>query len=238
MNKVKASAKVKEIDWLSDTIVRIYKADENAQSDTVLKEMIDELESLSVKINVATQQKKAVSNLEKADSARSKALKDVGTVLSGYSVLRIEDKKAAAEHLKAIHKEYVRQGFFKSSYRAKTSVIDDLLAAFAEEDAVASIEKLEGVATIISEVKDSQDGFITANDEYVKALTLKEKSATSFKKPIIRLINTKLVPYLNAISLSNHPHLKNIVDSVDKEISRLNTVLLSRKSSAKKEQAS
>ena len=47
MNKLKTAIRNAEVDGLSDSIIRNFKADEKAQSDSFLKSALEELETLS-----------------------------------------------------------------------------------------------------------------------------------------------------------------------------------------------
>ena len=50
MNKLKHAIRNAEVDGLSDTLVRLFKADEGAQSDAFLSATMADLETLSAQI--------------------------------------------------------------------------------------------------------------------------------------------------------------------------------------------
>ena len=106
MNKLKTAIRNAEVDGLSDSIIRNFKADEKAQSDSFLKSALEELESLSAQITTAILQDKTLSTLDSADSARDEAIKTLGTVLAAYAVFPIASKKELSAPLKAIYDKY------------------------------------------------------------------------------------------------------------------------------------
>lgn len=168
MNKVNAKIRIAELDGLSDSIVRIYKADSAVQADAFLKGAFSELETLSAQITTAILQDKTVSRLDEADSVRDEALRSLGAVLTGYASFPVAEKKTAGIFLKSIYDKYIKAGIIKASYNAESSMIESLLEDFSGAESLANIEKLDGIDTLVENIRSAQDSFTTANDEYVK----------------------------------------------------------------------
>ena len=63
MNKLKTAIRNAEVDGLSDTLVRLFKADAGAQGDAFLTTVMAELEGLSAQITTAILQDKVLSRL-------------------------------------------------------------------------------------------------------------------------------------------------------------------------------
>ena len=219
MNKVNAKIRIADLDGLSDSIVRIYKADSAVQTDAFLKGAFSELEALSAQITTAILQDKTVSRLDEADSARDEALRSLGAVIAGYASFPIAEKKAAGTFLKAIYDKYIKAGIIKASYNAESSMIESLL------------EKLDGIEALLANIRSAQDSFAAANDEYVKSASSKGASATSLKKPLLSVINDKIVPYLNLMQANET--LAEFSKSIEKEISRVNDSLQKRAKASK-----
>ena len=228
MNKLTARARITEVDGLSDSIIRIFGADSKAQEDAFLKSQIAELTVLSDAITEAILKDKAVSNLDEADSKRDEALRNLGALLSGYAVFPLEEKKAAALGLKAIYDKYAKSGILSASYISESSMIESLLKDLATEEAKASIEKLDGVAEMVSAVRTAQDNFTAANDAFVKAEGSKGASASSYKKPILSVINDRIVPYLNTMSVVGNTAVAEFAKGVETEINRVNETVAKR----------
>lgn len=228
MNKLNAKARITEVDGLSDSIIRIFGADEKAQGDDFLKSQIAELTTLSDAITAAILQDKAVSNLDEADSKRDEAIKNLGALLSGYAVFPLEEKKAAALSLKAVYEKYAKSGILSASYISESSMIESLLKDLAAAEAVSSIEKLDGVAQMVVAIRAAQDNFTAANDAFVKAQGSKGASASSYKKPILAVINDRLVPYLNTMSIVGNTAVADFSKGVETEITRVNESVAKR----------
>ena len=222
MNKVKSTIRITEVDGLSDSIIRIFSADSKAQGDDFLKGQIAELTTLSDAITAAILQDKAVSNLDEADSKRDEAVKNLGALLSGYAVFPLEEKKAAALSLKAVYDKYAKSGILSASYISESSMIESLLKDLAAAEAAASIEKLDGVAEMVAAIRAAQDNFTAANDAFVKAEGSRGASASSYKKPILAVINDKIVPYLNTMAIVGNTAVADFAKGVETEISRVN----------------
>ncbi|HBP09149.1 MULTISPECIES: DUF6261 family protein [unclassified Treponema] len=228
MNKVKSTIRITEVDGLSDSVIRIFGADSKAQEDAFLKSQIAELTVLSDAITEAILKDKAVSNLDEADSKRDEAVRNLGALLSGYAVFPLEEKKAAAISLKAIYDKYAKSGILSASYVSESSMIESLLKDLSSAEAAADIEKLDGVAEIIAAIRAAQDNFTAANDAFVKAEGSKGASASSYKKPILAVINDKIVPYLNTMAIVGNTAVADFAKGVETEISRVNESVAKR----------
>ncbi len=228
MNKLKTAIRNAEVDGLSDSIIRNYKTDEKAQADPFLKPTLEELETLSAKITTAILQDKTLSTLDSADSARDEAVKTLGTVLAAYAVFPIASKKELSAPLKAIYDKYAKAGITSANYTSESSMIESMLQDFAADSVADNIKGLEGVAEAIASIRTAQDEFTKANDEYVKASSNKGVPASSFNKPIVSLINDKLVPYLNAMAIAGNANCLDFAKSVEAEINRANEAISKR----------
>ena len=228
MNKVKSTIRITEVDGLSDSIIRIFGADTKAQEDTFLKGQIAELTTLSDAITEAILKDKAVSNLDEADSKRDEAIKNLGALLSGYAVFPLEEKKAAALSLKAVYDKYAKSGILSASYISESSMIESLLKDLASAEAMAGIEKLDGIGDMVAAIRAAQDDFTAANDAFVKAEGSKGASASSYKKPILSVINDKIVPYLNTMAIVGNTAVADFAKGVETEITRVNETVAKR----------
>lgn len=228
MNRLNAKARITEVDGLSDSIVRIFGADLQAQEDAFLKGQIAELSALSDAITQAILQDKALSRLDEADSKRDEAVRNLGTLLSGYAVFPLEDKRSAALSLKAVYDKYSKSGILSASYVSESSMIESLLGDFSTAEAEACIERLDGISGMVSAIRSAQDEFTAANDAFVKAESSRGASASSYKKPILAVINDKIVPYLNTMAIVGNTAVAEFARSVETEISRLNESIARR----------
>ena len=150
MNKVISKVRVTEVDGLSDALVRLYKADDGISSDAFLKSVMDEIEKLSVSITTAIKQDKVLSNLEEADGVRDEAVKNLSTLLDGYSVFPVAAKKEAAQKLKTIFDKYGKS-ITTANYVSESSLIESLLEDFSKEE--ESVSLLDGIKEILEQMR-------------------------------------------------------------------------------------
>lgn len=228
MNKLRTAIRNAEVDGLSDTLIRLFKADLKAQDDVFLKATMAQMETLSAQITTAILQNKTLSTLEAADSVRDEAVRTLGTLLAAYAVFPIAGKKELAAPLKAIYDKYSKAGITSANYTSESSLIESLLGDFAAENLADNIKGLEGIGEAVASIRSAQDEFTKANDDYVKANTNKGASASSYNKPIVSLINEKLVPYLDAMVIAGNENCLEFAKGVDAEISRANETIAKR----------
>ena len=233
MKKVKTTARVTEIDTLSDAIVRIYKSlaeDSAVAADNYLKEVFAEIEKYSAKITTAIKTDKASSTLDEADAKRDEIIKQLNAALTGYANLPIPAFQTAAASLLAITAKY--KGIASESYARESSLISSLLEDLGADSAKEAVSALQGVGDLVSALATVQDEFNKANDAYNAASANKSESATSLKKPLLSAINDKLVPYLTAMALANRAAYGDFVGKVENEITRANAAVAKRSKSA------
>lgn len=93
MHKLRSIIRNTEVDGLSDTLIRLFKADLKAQGDAFLKATMAQMETLSAQITTAILQNRTLSTLEAADGVRDDAIRTLGTLLAAYAVFPIAEKK-------------------------------------------------------------------------------------------------------------------------------------------------
>ena len=228
MKKLRSQIRNTEVDGFSDTILRLFKSDEKAQKDTFLSELMPQLDELSAQITTAILQDKTLSTLETSDNARDEAIKTLGTVLAAYAVFPIAVKKELSVPLKAIYDKYAKAGITNASYTSESSMVESMLGDFSASNLAENITGLDGVPEAIASIRTAQDAFTKANDEYVKANLNKGASASSYNKPIVSLVNDKLVPYLNAMQIAGNENCSEFAKGVEAEINRVNDTISKR----------
>ena len=81
---------------------------------------------------------------------------------------------------------------------------------------------------MVSAIRAAQDDFTAANDAFVKAEGSKGARASSYKKPILAVINDKIVPYLNTMAIVGNTAVAEFARGVETEISRVNETVAKR----------
>lgn len=228
MNKVKTAIRVAELDALSDTLVRLFKADGSAQGDSFLAATMGDLERQSAAITTALLQDKIHSRLAEADGVRDAAVRSLNAVVAGYAAFPAAEKRAAAEPVKAVCDKYTKAGITSANYLSESSLIESFLEELAADGLAQNIAALDGVADAIAAVRTAQDAFVTANDAYTQAAANKGTSASALKRPLLALVNEKLVPYLDAMTIAGNAACADFTRRMATEIERANEVIAKR----------
>lgn len=223
MTKVNARARVTELDSLSDALVRFYKAQEALAQDAMLSSIMAEIEEQSARLTTAIRRDAVSSTLEEADARRDEEVRLLGTLVEGYTAIPFEAQQKAAESLKAAFDKYGKK-ITSESYASESSLIESLLEDFASLS--AEQKALPGVGERVQSLRDAQDAFNKASDEYVTAKISKGESATAVKKTLAATLNDRLVPYLTVTAtLETH---KAFATQVESEIKNTNDTVSRR----------
>lgn len=237
MKKVKFDVRITEADSLSDAIVRIYKGSSSDESsalanDRNLSSIISDVESLSASLTTAIKSDRATSTLDEADIARDEIIRSLGDALSGYAAIPVPAKKTAAQKVLAVFSKYGKQITGKN-YAEESSLIESLLEDLSTENLKSDIDSLDGVAELVSSLREAQDNFNKASDSYTAVKTGKGASATSVKKSLLDALNARLVPYLSAVETL--PDYKDFTSKVSAEIDKANATVKARQKPKEKQ---
>ena len=235
MNKIISKIRVAELDTLSDVLVRLYKDSsvaENALSkDANLSLIMAEVEKFSAEITKAIKSERVSSTLDEADIARDGVIRNIGDALTGYAAIPVAAKKASAQNLLAVYNKYGKQ-ITQKNFAEESSLIESLLEDFGAENLASDVAVLDGVGELISELREAQDSFNKANDDFMNASVGRGESATSVKKSLISVLNDKLVPYLSAVApLADY---KDFTSKCEAEITKANATVSGRAKTAAK----
>ena len=238
VEKVNGKARVTELDALSDAMEREYKAacagrETAVAKDGVLKDLFKQLIDLSARNTTAIKQDSVVSNLDEADSARDSVTRDLFTLTNGYTASPFAEVKAAANDVCATLEKYGR-GMTGKGYAEQTALTESLLEDLGAKQTSEKIAALSGVAELVAQLREAQDGFAASHDAYIKAKAGKGESASSLKKPIVSLINDSIVPYLNIVAAVEG--YADFIAAVAGNIKNTNDTVARRAASGKKEE--
>ena len=118
-------------------------------------------------------------------------------------------------------------------YAEQTALTESLLEDLAASSVSEGVKVLSGVAELVAQLREAQDGFASAHDGYIKAKLGKGESATSLKKPIVSLINDNIVPYLNIVAAMDG--YADFADAVAENIKKMNNTVTRRLATGKKD---
>ena len=236
MNKLNTSVKVTELGDTALRLVKAFKAVVAVQNDAFLTKTFAEIEKQATVMTSAVKSDQALSKLEEADAQRDQAIRVLDKLLKGYENIPLENLKTHAKKLAEIFKKYGVK-ITGENYASQSTLINSLLGDFSATELKPSIEALAGVKEALAEIQTKQNAFATLRSDYEKAqVSQKEKSsATSLRKPLLELINKKVVPYLVAMSIAQPELFKNLTAEASEIITSTNEAIKARSKKEKKE---
>lgn len=229
MTKLSSRLRITETDAASDALVRLFKA--AGLKDDFLSGAFAELAALSARLTTAIRQDTADSRLDEKDAARDAAVRDLGTLIQGYTAIPLAEKKAAARRLDAVFSKYGKK-IVNENYAAESSLIESLLEDLGALE--TETKMLEGVAELVAGLRTAQDEFNAANDDFTAAKTARSASATQVKKELVALVNLKIVPYLGAVGGAEA--YRDFAAKAEAEIARANAASERRTATGKKKE--
>ena len=218
MNKLFSNARTTEVDDTSDRLLLAYNAQTGLASDAFLKTIFDDIRSLSDQITDAIKRDLVFSEMEDADENVAIALRSVFTVLKGYEAMPLVQLSTAAKVLTPVADKYTLS-ILRLNYAAQSSNVEALLMDLSAPALKASIDVLPGVAEAIANLRAAQTAFIEKRVDYEKAMALKTAGtpASELKKPLLDLINSRLIPYLDVnkmVDSATYGHLTDLVEQI------------------------
>lgn len=236
MNKLNTSVKVTELGDTALRLVKAFKAVVAVQNDAFLTKTFAEIEKQATVMTSAVKSDQTLSKLEEADAQRDQAIRVLDKLLKGYENIPLENLKTHAKKLAEIFKKYGVK-ITGENYASQSTLINSLLGDFSATELKPSIEALAGVKEALAEIQTKQNAFATLRSDYEKAqVSQKEKSsATSLRKPLLELINKKVVPYLVAMSIAQPELFKNLTAEASEIITSTNEAIKARSKKEKKE---
>ena len=227
MKKVSNNLRVTEIATIANNLIRQYQWDPNINSDAFLKKTVDEIDELSGRLTESIQRGATKLGLDEADAVRDEAIRDLGTLIDGYTAIPFANQKEAAYALKSIFDKYGKRIAIEP-FAVESSLIESMLVDFSTPITIAAIQNLPGVAELIVKLRKAQDDFNAASDKQTANAADKPASATELKKEMLTLLNDKLIPYLNTMMMANPDVFGTFAKQAEVEIDRANATVTKR----------
>lgn len=229
MKNLNSNIRVTEAGDVAHRLLVLYKETTDLQSDAFLKTNFIALETQADAITEAVKRDKSVSKLKEADDKRDNTIRVLDKLLKAYEVFPIENIKVHGVKVFSVFKKYGVK-MIEENYSSKSNLTYSLLKDLSESKIQASISELLGVSEAIEEIRTTQESFAKVRSKYEKDFTENNKkiAASTLRKPILDLINKKLIPYLVAMNLSDGAKYTAFVDKFSKIINDMNEVIKGR----------
>lgn len=236
--KVRTNIRITELLALTQAMVTEYKALADTLTEAFLKATVEKMDAMTAQATEALKKSKTRSRLEEADGERDEAFRAVYTLVSGYTVFPIAAKKEAALLLKKTLDKYGLSAVTEASYAGESTYLNSLFGDLEKSDAAAAIKALDGVADVVQALREKQAAFEAALSAYATSRADEAgDSASSFKKPLLSLVNDTLLPYLDVQLMTGQEACRAFSERISKLIADANEVVLRRANAAKSAKA-
>lgn len=229
MNKIRINVRVTELGDTALRLVELYKREELLKNDMFLVKIFVEIEEKAQEITIAVKRDIVYSKLEEADTKRDKAIRVFSKLLKGYESIPVEELRNHAQKLMAIFKKYGMK-ITNENYTSQSNLIASLLEELSAAELQISIEKLLGIKEAIDDIREKQNAFIQLRSAYEAELANRKSkaNATALKKPLLELINKKLVPYVSAMSIAQPELFREFIGKFSEIINSTNVLVKNR----------
>ncbi|MGP1500287.1 MAG: DUF6261 family protein [Bergeyella cardium] len=235
MKKLSAMARITEVGDTAHRLVSLYKSTATLKDEAFLKPLFVEMEEKANALTEAVKRDAVISQLENADAKRDGAIRVLDRLLKGYKTIPVDTLKAYGVQLSAVFKKYGMK-MTVENYSSQSNLVDSLLQDLSDSDKAAAIAALPGIAEAIDNIKTAQEEFVKIRANYDKGLAQKgsKETATSLRKPLLELINNKLLTYLSAMKIANPTKYKVFSEDVAVIITSVNETIKARKKNKEK----
>ncbi|MCP4986601.1 MAG: hypothetical protein GY928_11265 [Colwellia sp.] len=209
ITKINSSSRVTEFDSTIKGIITAYEQSSffsnhssDQSSDKYLTDMFSELKPHSNNLTISINGTKPENNQEELDSVRDEKVRGGYYLLQGYAYHPSKAVQEAAVVVNAIFEEF-GVGIVNESHAVESSLINALLARYAEPSVAEQIAILPGMAQLVEELRNAQDAFEQARLALDTATAQGniDMSASELKKEMLKLVNGKLTIYLQAMAI-------------------------------------
>ena len=229
MKPLNYQSRITEVGDVANRLAVLYKGTATLQDDAFLKTLFAEIQTQGDQITEAVKKDKAVSKLEEADAKRDEAIRVLDKMLKAYEVFPVESTKAHGVKIATIFKKYGVK-ITEENYSSQSNLVDSLLKDLSVAEVQASVVALSGVSEAIANIRTTQEEFSNVRLQYEEQFTenLSKVSASSLRKPLLGLINKKMIPYLVAMAFVDKAKYSTFADKVSKVINDMNEVVKGR----------
>ncbi len=201
IEKVIAHSRTVEVDATLSKILASYHWSA-LTDDTYLSGIIFELKVMSAKLSESIKRIQYESDLEEKDHIRNEAVRGLYYLVLGSTYFPEGSIKMAAQKVIEVLNNYVLH-LDSDSYDIESSLLISMISELDSPVLQKEIALLSGVSEMIGAIKSAQNEFEISvlNYELNKKKNNALENATTLKRQLIRLINNKLIVYLNAMAI-------------------------------------
>mgnify|MGYP006873137253 FL=1 len=192
------SKKVASLADFARTAVKLCRA--KGFTDGNFTALVDKTDALENEITTAFKRDKIPATLEKPDSERDECIKTIRALIQAAALHPDTAIREAGTAAKTVFAKYGVK-ITRAKYEEESTYVRSLLADF---DGIAAQTKLiSGLDETISNLKAAEEKFEAEYAAYTKAVSSVGRNATAIKKELYTILNSGLLPYIDAVSLVN-----------------------------------
>ena len=235
ISTLKRSIHVAELSALSSALLRAFGSSRIERAS--VKAIMAEIQNYNGILSSATLKSKSSVSTAGSDKERDKKISAMNKILTGYCAMKNAEMNAPAQKLKAELDVYLKNKIASKSLDEETEMVLSLLGVFSGEKMQEYVKILPGVQDAIDDLREANEACIASRDAKSAAKKNKVQSASEVKEPLVKLINEKLVPILNAALIEESEDILDFAKTVSVEIASANSRIDARTKAAKKSKA-
>ena len=213
--KFDSNFKVAALADFARSTVNVCRASKLTEANFV--SLVDRTDKLEKELTFSIKKDKISSTLEKADGERDVCIRTISALIQA-AVLHPDAKiREAGTAAKAVFDKYGVK-ITRAKYEEESTYVRSLLTDFSA--IAAPVKAISGLNETILSLKGAEEVFEAEYAAYAKALSNASKSATAIKKELVLLLNSGLLPYIDAVSLVNDAY-KPLQSEIETILSRL-----------------
>ena len=226
VSKVSNGIQVAEFAHLTGKFATWYDEYPAPKEDRFWTAINTKVSDLTSKLVVAINKSKVISRLPEADARRDAALTAIFSALEGYSRLPIAEKSQAAAALPLVADKY--RGIARLDLASESAQIESFLTDLQSDEAKAALKALDGVSSIVTELREAEDNFKAEEKTLTVGKTEGGESATEVRKTLLAVVNDELVPHLNVAVRLDSATYEEVAKKISHEINEANSKVLQR----------
>ena len=229
ISKLSTSTRVTEVGDVAKRLSVLFAKTDKLHDDKFIAATINEITVMGDRLTEEVCRDSVMSKLKELDLHRDNALRVLGKLVEAYNVIPVDTIRIEGKKLYTVFKKYGTK-ITKASYSEESNLIESLMKDLSADNIFSILPQLPGVNEAINNLRYEQDKFAEFRSEYEHTMSTQAAAdkASSISKPLIALINGKLLTYLDAMCVSSPKKYKSFADNCSQIIDSINSAVKGR----------
>lgn len=214
-----------------DALVNLTTA--SGLADVALLAFIDKVSAKLAELTTAYNSAKTLSPLAALDVLRDDYFTRAYTYVTGYTAVIDDEKRAAAEKIKAVFDTYGLDTT-RADYATESGKIKSLLEDLSGEAMLSAVSLLPELGALITALTQTEAEFKAKGTEYTqaKAADKSKDAAYLVKKELLEIINKQVLPYITVMSTADKTTWGAYATQVELAVTHANATVTRAKSTS------